>query len=161
MENYLLLLLFAAMLFGGCSKNDDEEDNGKVNSSTKRVVDSPYIEYDEKGRWTKALGYKSIVYGTDEIKVVTTGEGEVHFSYEFLLNAKGLVKSYKVYEHYKGNAKLSIEASLEYDDTDHLIAVEDRTYTWSDGNIVKIHLSKSSDDIVYKYSSEEYIGDIV
>lgn len=137
MENYLLLLLFAAMLFGGCSKNDDEEDNGKVNSSTKRVVDSPYIEYDEKGRWTKALGYKSIVYGTDEIKVVTTGEGEVHFSYEFLLNAKGLVKSYKAYEHYKGNAKLSREVSLEYDDTDHLIAVEERSYAlWSDGYVI-------------------------
>lgn len=157
MKKHLFLLIISMVAFAACSKDDGE----KSGPSVKKVVDFSDLEYDSQGRLIKSREYPEIVYGTDEIRVRVNNDG-VYYYFTFYLNADGLVDSYKAnYNDFDTGAELIPETPLKYDETGHLIASGNDTYTWSDGNIVKIRRTPGTlRDIVFKYSQEEYKGNI-
>lgn len=157
MKKHLFLLIISMVAFAACSKDDGE----KSGPSVKKVVDFSDLEYDSQGRLIKSRTYPEIVYGTNEIRVKVKNDMDT-YCYTFHLNADGLVDSYKAnYNDFDTGREMIPETSLKYDDTDHLIVAGSDTYTWSDGNIVKIRVSTNTpSDIVFKYSQEEYIGEV-
>lgn len=186
MKKYLLLLALTIATLVACSDKDDpekepetppvenpdepeEEDKidfkllESVVTTVKSTESTLTFEYDKKGRivkiFRKTKKYDEVTeressyeYGDKKITYNTVnGMTEAPQKFEYTLNDKGLIIS-----SLETTDPKATPVVYEYDAKDQLIKAGETSYTWEDGDIVKLIDEEGSLEITY--TETEYKG---